>query len=154
MADEALGVQRVGGLEDDATTCPDELGPVVVDVGGRVEADAGVAVLVVVPSEKTPAKGVRVLEGAEALGEVRTVLERAELGLGIRVVVAHVRPGVALGHTEVREQEGNRLGGHRGAAIGVDGELVARDALLGDRLGEQRLGKSCPFCTASIQPTT
>jgi hypothetical protein len=49
----------------------------------------------------------------------------------MRVVVAHVQTGVALGHTEVREQEGNRLGGHRGAAIGVDGELVALNTLLG-----------------------
>ena len=39
-------------------------------------------------------------------------------------------PGVGLGDAEVGEQERDRLGGHRGAAVGVDGELPAADALL------------------------
>jgi hypothetical protein len=45
---EAFGVLGVGGAEDDGPLLSDELGAPVVDVGGGVEPDAGVTVLVVV----------------------------------------------------------------------------------------------------------
>jgi hypothetical protein len=46
---------------------------------------------------------------------------------------------------EVGEQERDRLGGHRGAAIRVDGQLVAGDALFGDGVSEQPLGEVRAF---------
>jgi len=49
LADEAFGVGGVGGAEDLGPLGSDELGAAVVDVGGGVEPDAGVAVL----AEKT-----------------------------------------------------------------------------------------------------
>jgi hypothetical protein len=49
---------------------------------------------------------------------------------------------VGLGDTQVREQERDRLGGHRGAAIGMQGQLPGRDALLGKRLGDQPFGQT------------
>ena len=52
-----------------------------MDVGGGVEPDARMAVVVVVPGEEPAAVGVGVLEGAEALREVRPVLEGPELAL-------------------------------------------------------------------------
>ena len=48
-------------------------------------------------------------------------------------------PGVGLGDAEVGEQERDRLGGHRGAAVGVDGQLPAADALLGAGGGDELL---------------
>jgi hypothetical protein len=48
---------------------------------------------------------------------------------------------VGLGDAEVGEQERDRLGRHRGAAVGVQGQLVAVDLLLADCLGDQRLGQ-------------
>jgi len=35
----------------------------------------------------------------------------------------------------------DRFGGHRGAVVGVDGQPVAVDAVLGDAVGEQLLGQ-------------
>jgi hypothetical protein len=98
------------------------------------------AMIMVVPGEELVAEHPGVFDAAEPLREVRRV-QRLELGLGVRVVVGAVRPGVAFGDAEVGEQEGDRLGGHRGAAVGVQGELVAADALLADRLGDQPFGE-------------
>ena len=81
------------------------------------------------------------LDRGEPAGEVGPVLQGLELGLGERVVVGDVRAGVGLGDAEVGEQERDRLGGHRGAAVGVDGQLVAADALLGAGLADQHLGQ-------------
>jgi hypothetical protein len=58
-----------------------ELGPVVVEGGGGVEADPGVAVFVVVPAEEPPAERERILVGAEPVGEFGPILEGLELGL-------------------------------------------------------------------------
>jgi hypothetical protein len=59
---------------------------------------------------------------------------------------------VGLGDAEVGEQQRHRLGGHRGAAIGVDGQLIGSDALLGAGLADQHLGQSCGFA-GSDHPT-
>ena len=50
-------------------------------------------------------------------------------------------PAVGLGDAEVCEQERDRPGGHRGAAVGVDGELPAADALLRAGAGDELLGQ-------------
>ena len=70
----------VSSLEDLAPSGLDEQGPAVVDLGGGVEADPGVAVLVVVPGEGTPAEAVGVFEAAETAPETGPVLEGAEMG--------------------------------------------------------------------------
>src|SRR2546425_33541 len=59
----------------------------VVDVVGREQAEAGVAVLGVVPGEKDLAVRASILDRAEALREVRPVFQRLELRLRERVVV-------------------------------------------------------------------
>ena len=107
----------------------------MVDVGGGVEADAGVAVLVVVPAEEAAAEGVGVLIAAEAVGELGAIFHGAELAFGVRVVVAHMRAAVRLGHAELGQQEGDGLGGHRRAAVGVDGELAWDDVPVGGGVG-------------------
>jgi hypothetical protein len=45
------------------------------------------------------------------------------------------------GDAEIDEELGDGLGGHRGAAVGVDGELVAVDALAGERVGDEGFGE-------------
>jgi len=60
LADEPLGVLGVGGVEDDGAPLADGRGTPVVNVGWRVEPDAGVPVLVVVPTEEPTAEGVGV----------------------------------------------------------------------------------------------
>jgi hypothetical protein len=124
LADEAFRVRLEGGGQDVGAGGADEFGAPVVHVGGHVQAYAGMAMIMVVPAEEPVAEHPRVLDAAEAVGEVRPVLQGLELRLGVGVVVRAVRPGVALGHAQVGEQERHRLGGHRAAAVGVDGQLV------------------------------
>ena len=64
-----------------------------MDVGGGVQAEPAVAVLVVVPGEEVLAVGAGVLDRGEAAGEVGPVLEGLELRLGVGVVVGDVRAG-------------------------------------------------------------
>jgi hypothetical protein len=60
----------------------------VVNVGGGVQAEAAVAVLVVVPAEEVLAVRPGGLDRVEVAGEVRPVLEGLELAFRERVVVA------------------------------------------------------------------
>ena len=62
---------------------------------------------------------------------------------GVRVVVAHVRTRVALGDAEIGEQQGHRLGLHRGAAVGVEHQRPGSDSLLFDGVGDQPPGQLC-----------
>jgi hypothetical protein len=85
---EALGMRDVRRDQDDASAILAALlGAAVVDVVGCVQPDAAVMVLAVVPGEEIDAVRARVLDAAEALGEVRAVLQRFESSLGKRVVV-------------------------------------------------------------------
>ena len=131
----------IGGGEHVGSPGPHQLGAVVVDISRGMEPDAGVTVLVVVPAEEPAAEGVGVLVAAEAVGELGPVFHGAELAFAVGVVVGAVRPGVRLGHAEVGQQGGDGLGGHRRAAIGVDGELAMGDALFGGGVGQQCLGQ-------------
>lgn len=87
--------------------------------------------------------GVRVNEGAEAFGEVGTILERLELRLGERIVVRDVGPGMRRRDAQIGQEQRHRLGGHRAAPIGVDGQLarkvpLSRAARRDESLGEGR----------------
>ena len=72
--------------------------------------------------------------------EAGPVLERLELRLAVGVVGGGVGPVVGLGDAEVGEQEGDGLGGHRAAAVGVHGQRARLDLLLLAGLGDQVLG--------------
>ena len=48
---------------------------------------------------------------------------------------------MALGDTKVGEQMSDGFGRHRAAAVGVDRQLVAFDALLADRVFEEGFGE-------------
>jgi len=81
-------VLRVGVEEDHAPLISDRFRPAVVDVGRSVQADSRMAMVVVVPTEESSTVGTSVLEAAEPVGEVRSVLEGPELRFRVRVVVA------------------------------------------------------------------
>jgi hypothetical protein len=87
LADEPFGVRGVGAGQDLGPSGPDGVGAAVVDVGGGVQPDPGVPVLVVVPAEEALAERPGVLDAAEFLREVGPVLEGLEPGFGERVVV-------------------------------------------------------------------
>ena len=87
-------------------------------------------VVLVVPIEEAAAEASGVLDAAEALGELRLVLEGLEVAFGERVVVGDMRPVVRAGDAEIGEQQGGGFGLHRAAAIGVQGELTGRHVVL------------------------
>ncbi len=75
-------------------------------------------------------------------GNAGQYFEGLELRLGVGIVVGHVRAGVAAGDPEVHEQLRDGLGGHRGATVGVQGELIGLHTLASEYLGDERLGLS------------
>ena len=64
---------------------------------------------VVVPGEELLAVSASVLDRAEAIGEVGSVLQGFELRLRVRIVIRHVRAAVGLGDLEVNEERGDGL---------------------------------------------
>lgn len=139
LADEALRVGGVGASENVRPPLAELRGTSVVQVGRGVEADTRVPVLTFVPGEELLAEAASVLLAPELAGKVRAVLESLELGLRVRVVVADVGPGLALGDPEVSQQQRHRFGGHGGAVVGVDGQLVGIDPVLANAVREQSL---------------
>ena len=75
----------------------DGWGAAVVDVGGGVQAEPAVAVLVVVPAEEFLAVRPGGLDRGEAGRESRPVLQGLELRFGVGIVVADVRAGNGTG---------------------------------------------------------
>ena len=57
VADESFGMGEIGGCQDGRPAGLDGWGVAVVDVGGGVQAEAAVAVLVVIPGEEVLAVG-------------------------------------------------------------------------------------------------
>ena len=106
-----------------------------------MQSDAGVAVDVVVVIEERGAERAGILDRAEPAGKRGAVLEGLEVRLGVWVVVADVGTAVAACDTQVDEQLGDRLRGHRRAAVGVQSELVTLDAVAGEGVGDERLGE-------------
>jgi hypothetical protein len=74
-------MRGVCGGEDEGSRGDALSGEAVVDVVRGQKADAAVTVLVVVPVEEGAAVGAPVLCRSEALGEVRSIFQRLELGL-------------------------------------------------------------------------
>lgn len=66
-------------------------GEAEVDVGGPVQPDAAVPMIVVVPGDERVEEVPSVMNRAEPLGESGPVFDHLEHRLGARVVVGHVR---------------------------------------------------------------
>src|SRR2546422_7761477 len=86
---EALGMRRVGGQARPIPDVQPRLGPAVVHVDRRQIPQATVMMRVVVPPEQRVADGPRILDRSEAIGKLRPIFERPELGFRKRIVVAH-----------------------------------------------------------------
>lgn len=83
----------IGGIEHHLAVGQDALGLPKVNHGRGQHADAGVAMLLVVPLEKLLAEGAAVLDAAEAIREFRAVLQRAELGDAVLMDLAELPGG-------------------------------------------------------------
>jgi len=66
----------VGVKKDDTALFTDGLRPAVVHVGGSMKSNARMTMIVVIPTEESRTVGVAVFVGAEAIGEVGSVLKR------------------------------------------------------------------------------
>ena len=84
LADEAFRVGVVSDVQDDGALLAHGVGASMVDVGGGVQAQTAVTVLVVVPGEEALAMGSGGLDRVEAAGEVGPVFQGLELRLGER----------------------------------------------------------------------
>jgi hypothetical protein len=123
------GWAPVGALQHLLAGSEDLFGAAEVHVGGGQQADPGVVVLHVVPVEEALAEGAGILDAAEPVREGGVVLEGLELALRVRVVVGDVWPGMGADDAQVGQWNGDRLGGHRAAPVGVDGERARLDLL-------------------------
>ena len=74
LADEPFGVRPVCVGEHGGALVTDGLGGAVVDVGGSVQAQPAVVMIVVIPGEEGLAVAAGGLDGVEAAGEVGPVL--------------------------------------------------------------------------------
>ena len=75
LADEAFGVGVVGGVQDLGASGLDGCGPAVVDVGGGVQAEPAVPVLVVIPGEEVLAVRPGGFDRGEPGGKRRPVFQ-------------------------------------------------------------------------------
>ena len=99
------------------------------------------AVLGVVPSKECLAMASRIFDAAKALREVGAVFHGLELRLRIGVVIRGVGAAVALGHVQVNQQTGHRLGAHGSAAIRVQRERTGHHIVTGHCIGNELLGQ-------------
>ena len=76
---KALGMRRIGRREHVRALGAHGGGLAEVDDGRREKAEPTVVMCLVVPREKHLAERATVFEGSEAVGELRTVLQRAEV---------------------------------------------------------------------------
>jgi hypothetical protein len=86
-------------------------------------------VLAVIPTKKLLTERASILDGPETLRKLGPVFEGLELTFRVRIVIRDMGPTVRLGDPQISQHEGHRLGGHRGAAIGVDVELTGNNEL-------------------------
>ena len=134
---EPFGAGGEGVVEDLLAAGLDRPRGAVVDGGGCMKADAGMAVLGVIESEEGAAESSCVFQGLEAAGECRAVLEGLELRFAVGVVVGDVRPGMGFLDPQVGQELGDGLGGHRGAVVRVDVRGF-RSAVSDDRVLDER----------------
>jgi len=99
------------------------------------------AMRLVVPPEELLAMVAGIFNASEAVREIRPILQRFELGLGIGVVIRDIGSAMSLGDIQIDQQGSHRLAAHAGTAVGMQRQRVRRDIVLGHRLGDQLLGQ-------------
>ena len=136
---EALGMSRVGGQAGTQTDLERRGRAPVVDVGRCEIAQAAVMVRVVVPREQIVTDRAGVFHRSEAVGELGPVLQRAELRFRKGVVIADPRPRMTGLDAQIGEEQRDEFAPHRGAAVGMNRELLWADALFPARRVDETL---------------
>ena len=142
----------VGGGQDLGAPGLDGRGLAVVDVCGGVQAEPAVTVLVVVPAEELlavrPACSIEVNRAGKYGRYLRVLNCASENGLSFETW-----GGVGLGDAEVGEQERDRPGGHRGAAVGVEARCPRPMPCLAQVPAMSFSARAADSRVATIQPT-
>jgi hypothetical protein len=138
---EALGVGVVARVERAPAGLDRALDAAEEDIGPGEERETAVAVLVRLPSEELDEPPAGVGHVTEASGVVGLVLERLETGLRVRVVIRDTWAAEAPVDAELGEQIDEAGGGHRSAAVVVNGDGVGRDLVEGGDVREELLGE-------------
>ena len=81
----------------------------IMDVLGSEKTYPRVVVLGIVPGKECLAKGPGILDRAEPLRELGSVLHGLELRFGVGIVITDRGPRMALGDPEISHEQGNGL---------------------------------------------
>ena len=99
----------IGCQEDSSSSLQYLLRLPIMEHLGSEQIDASVAMLVVVPREKGLAKNPGRFDREESVWEIRPILERLELGLGERVIIARMRAAVRFGDAKIGQKKRHGL---------------------------------------------
>jgi hypothetical protein len=121
---EALRMKLVGHIEHFLALPQNVFRLAIVHHRRRKQAQAGVAMFLVVPTKQSLTDSSAILNAPETVREFRPILQGAELAFRVRIVVRDVRPTMRLGHSQIDQQKRRRLGAHGGAAIGMQRKLL------------------------------
>ena len=72
-------MRGVGSFQDQRPFAVDERRTTEVNVSRCVKAQTRMVVVIVVPAEEALAEGASILDGAETVGKLRSILERLEM---------------------------------------------------------------------------
>jgi hypothetical protein len=153
LSDEAFGVSAEGAVEGDLTGGVDLIGLTVVHLVGRHQADTGMMMVLIVPSEEAAAERFG-MDATEVPRKLRLVFHGFEVAFRERIVVGGVRSAVRVGDTEIDEQQRGGLGAHRTAAIGLQSKLAFRGRMFIGCVLEQRGERGALSLSVTHQPTT
>jgi hypothetical protein len=97
LADEALRMSAVGGIENGAPPLNGLRCQTVMYHSRREKSQSGMAVLVVIPGEELLGEGTSILQRPEAFRETGPVFQSPEVAFRIWVVVGNMRAAVGFG---------------------------------------------------------
>ena len=116
-----------------------------VDLRWREVRDALVMMSIVVPIECDRTPVLPLVESHSPIGPRGSVLQRLELRLGVRVVIARAWPRVRLRDVHVRKALREVVRCHRRATIGVNGQAIRIDAVRENGFPDEHRGERAGF---------
>ncbi len=130
-------MRGVGSVENALPPLQESAGAAEVNVSWSEKRERAVAMLRVIPFDERAAERSCLCDIGKRRGKFRLVLGSFEERFDVRVVIGNMRAGMALGYTEIGEQERDWFRSHRATAICMYGELLGIYAFFLDRFGEQ-----------------
>jgi len=105
------------------------------------QAEAGMMVFEVVPGKESLSPSVGIDQAAEALRIRGLILHGFKLCFRKGIVIRDVWAGMALVHTQVSQECGQRFGDHGSTPVGVNSQLLGLNVLSCTRLCDEHLSQ-------------